>query len=193
MKKIAFMLGIMFTCTVSSNDIYIEQSGNTSDITLTQTGVDNIIGSANTSSFMGGNNNTITINQTGSRNILNSITNGDSVTLILDYIGDDNEETINCGTNMSQGCDSTTINHNITGDSNTFVTSIKGNTTSKMVVSGSSNTITHNSTSTGIVSADLKLTGNSNVIDLIQTGTLNKSITVDSTGSNNNIAINQHN
>lgn len=191
--KLAFTIGILFTCTSFSNDVYIEQSGSTSDITITQTGMDNIIGSAITPSFIGGDNNTINITQTGSRNILNTITNGDSVTMTLNYTGDDNVETINCGTTMSQGCDSTTITHNITGDTNTITTSIKGNTLSKMTVVGSSNIINHNSTSTGIVSADLTLTGSSNTIDLIQTGTLDKSIKLDSTGSNNNISINQHN
>lgn len=193
-KISTFIMGYMLISNSIANDVYIEQIGSSTDITITQTGLDNIIGAALTPSFFGGDNNIVNITQTGSRNSLNSITNGDSLTLTLEYTGDDNSETINCGTSMSKTCNDNLIQHTVTGDSNTITTSItKGTTTSKMTVSGNSNTITHNSTSEGVVSSDLTLAGNSNNISLTQQGTIDKSITINSTGSNNNLTVVQHN
>lgn len=184
----------MILCTnVSANEIYIEQVGSVSDITITQAGLDNKIGSTITPTFIGGDSGTVTITQTGARNILNSVTNGNNMNITLSYTGDDNEETITCGATTAVTCNNTTITRTILGDLNTIVTNIKATTTSIMTVTGNDNTITHNSTSSGVVSAELTLTGNQNTIDLIQQGTLDKSIKVDSQGSNNNISITQHN
>ena len=79
MKKIQalLMMFVMMVPTVSlSNDIYIEQIGSLSDITLTQQGVDNRIGTALNPSFFGGSSNVSTIEQIGSRNSLDLLMNG---------------------------------------------------------------------------------------------------------------------
>ena len=187
------MFVMLFATNTMANDIFIEQIGSLSDITLTQQGVDNRIGTALNPSFFGGSSNISTIEQIGSRNELDLLVNGDNTTVTLSTTGNDNSETINCGVKTAVTCNNTTINHSVSGDNNILNTTIGAGTNSKMVVSGDSNAITHTSTSAGIVSADLAVTGSSNTIDLTQSGTLDKAIKIESTGSNNNIVVNQSN
>lgn len=187
------MFVMLFATNTMANDIFIEQIGSLSDITLTQQGVDNRIGTALNPSFFGGSSNISTIEQIGSRNELDLLVNGDNTTVTLSTTGNDNSETINCGVKTAVTCNNTTINHSVSGDNNILNTTIGATTNSKMVVSGDSNAITHTSTSAGIVSADLAVTGSSNTIDLTQSGTLDKAIKIESTGSNNNIVVNQSN
>lgn len=196
MKKLQALL-VMFVMIFSTgtiaNDIYIEQVGSLSDITLTQQGVDNRIGTALNPSFFGGSSNVSTIEQIGSRNELDLLINGDNDVVTLSVTGNDNVQSINCGQKTAVTCNSTTINYSLTGDNNTTTTNIGAGTNSKMVVVGDSNTITHTSTSSGVVSADLTVTGNSNTIGLTQEGTLDKSIKIESTGNSNNITVHQSN
>lgn len=187
------MFVMLFATAVTANDIFIEQIGSLSDITLTQQGVDNRIGSALTPTFFGGSSNISTVEQIGSRNQLDLLLNGDNSIVTLSTTGNDNTETITCGVKTAVTCNNTTIDHTVSGDNNTLNTTIGATTSSKMVITGDSNAITHTSTSSGVVSADLNVTGNSNTVELTQTGTLDKSIAINSTGSNNNITVNQSN
>ena len=187
------MFVMLFATTTFANDIFIEQIGSLSDITLTQQGVDNRIGTALNPSFFGGSSDVSTIEQIGSRNELDLLVNGDNTIITLSATGNDNAETINCGVRTAVTCNNTTINHSVSGDNNIINTTIGAGTNSKMAVTGDSNVINHTSTSAGVVSADLTVTGNSNTIDLTQSGTLDKSIKIESTGSNNNITVNQSN
>ena len=196
MKKLQALL-IMFVMLTSisilANDVYIEQIGSLTDITITQQGVDNRIGSALSPSFFGGSSNISSIEQIGSRNQLDLLMNGDNEAVTLSITGNDNTQSIVCGQKTAVTCNNTTINYSITGDNNSTTTNIGAGTSSKMVVAGDSNSITHTSTSSGVVSADLTLTGNSNTIGLTQSGTIDKSITINSTGSNNNLTVRQSN
>ena len=172
------MFVVMFSTTIFANDIYMEQVGSTSDITITQEGVDNRIGTALNPSYFGGSSNISTIEQIGSRNELDLTVNGDNTNVTLSTTGNDNVQTITCGQKTAVTCNGTTINQTIAGDNNTTTTTIGAGTNSKMNISGSSNSVTHTSTSSGVVASDLTVTGSSNVVNLTQEGTLDKSIKI---------------
>ena len=80
----------------AGNSIYIDQIGDGSNITLTQTGNNNGIGTiANRSSF-NGTNNTVTVSQIGNQNNQLVKIIGDGVTLNSTITGNTNQVDIEC-------------------------------------------------------------------------------------------------
>ena len=90
LQALLVMFVMIFSTSTIANDIYIEQVGSLSDITLTQQGVDNRIGTALNPSFFGGSSNVSTIEQIGSRNELDLLINGDNDVVTLSVTGNDN-------------------------------------------------------------------------------------------------------
>jgi len=190
-----FMLAAMFCSTTMAvaNEVYIEQVGDSSTIAITQDGSSNRIGTALAPTFIGSGSNTVTIDQIGSGNELDMIVNGAATDVTLSVTGNNNVQTINCGSAASASCGGSTITQTIAGDNNTVTASLGANHTSTMTITGSSNTVSHNSTNTGVTSADITVSGDTNTIGVTQSGTTAKSVTVNSTGNNNNISITQSN
>lgn len=196
MKKLAIALIMAMVGSISfANDIYIEQSGDSSNITITQDGTGNRIGEALTPTFIGGGSNTVTIDQIGSSNELDMVLNGASAVAAISVTGSGNIQTINCGTRTSSGCSGSSITQTIVGDDNTITQNLGAgaNHTTDFLVTGSTNTITHTSTNTGITSANISVTGDNNSIGVEQSGTTAKSVTINSTGNLNTISITQSN
>jgi len=184
---------VMLSLGAYANEIYIEQVGSGSTINITQQGTDNRIGEAATPAYIGSGSNTVTIDQIGSTNVLDMVVNGAGTDVIVTTTGDNNAQTINCGTTQSASCSGSYIKQQVTGDSNTVTQDLGSgaNHTSEINVSGDSNTVTHTSTATGTTSANITVTGNTNTVGVTQSGMLNKSVTVTSTGNSNNINITQ--
>ena len=71
-KKLSVLLAatVMLSLGVSANEIYIEQVGDSSTISVTQDGTGNKVGDTGTGNeaFIGGGSNTVTIDQIGSNN-----------------------------------------------------------------------------------------------------------------------------
>jgi trimeric autotransporter adhesin len=178
-----------------SNEVYIEQVGDSSTITITQDGTGNKVGDSGTGNeaFIGGGSNTITIDQIGSNNTLAMVVNGASASVIVDVTGSGNESTINCGTTQSAGCSSSTIKQVISGDDN-IVTQNLGtgaNHYSEINITGSTNTVTHTSTNTGASTVNITATGDLNNIGVTQSGLTAKTVSVNSTGNSNTVSITQ--
>lgn len=194
-KVLTALLCVTASSFVYANDIYIEQVGDSSTISITQDGSGNTIGSSLSSAFIGGGSNTVTIDQIGSNNELSLVVNGASASVIVDTTGSGNIQTINCGTTTSAGCSGSTIKQVVAGDNNTITQNLGAgaNHYSEINVTGSTNNITHTSTNTGVTSAIITATGDTNTIGVTQSGTLPQSVTVNSTGNLNNITINQSN
>ena len=194
-RKLSAILAttVMLSLGTQANEVYVEQVGSGSTINITQDGTDNRIGDVGTPAYIGSGTNTVTIDQIGSTNVLDMVVNGAGTDVIVTTTGNNNTQTINCGTTQSAGCSGSYIKQDVTGDSNTVTQDLGSgaNHTSEITVTGDSNAVTHTSTATGITSANITVSGNTNTVAVTQSGTLNKSVTVNSTGNSNNINITQ--
>ena len=123
------------------------------------------------------------------------VVNGASTDMALSVTGNDNIQSINCGTIVSASCSGSTINQTIAGDNNQTTVNFGAgaNHTSLMSITGSDNIVTHSSTSSGTTSADITISGNTNTIGVTQSGTLTNTVILSSTGNNNSVSIVQSN
>jgi hypothetical protein len=176
-----------------ANEVYIEQVGDSSTITVTQDGTGNKVGDSGTGNeaFIGGGSNTVTIDQVGSNNILAMTVNGAAASVIVDVTGSGNESVINCGTTQSAGCSGSTIKQVIAGDDNVVTQNLGtgANHSSEINITGDTNTVTHTSTNSGASTVAITATGDSNTIGVTQSGLTAKTVSVNTTGNSNNISI----
>lgn len=193
--NVLFALIAVFSTVAIANEIYIEQVGDSSTITVTQEGTGNKIGDSLSPIYIGSGSNTVSIEQIGANNELAMVVNGASTNVTSSVTGSGNSQEIQCGTTTSSGCSGSTITQTITGDDN-IVKQLLGtgaNHTSNITVAGDTNTVTHTSTASGTTSADITVTGNLNTIGVTQSGMTTQSVSVNSTGNSSNITINQSN
>jgi hypothetical protein len=192
-KLLTILIAVGFATTVAANEVYIEQVGSSSTVTVTQDGSDNRIGTSLNPAYIGSDSNTVVIDQIGSNNTLDMVVNGAGTDVTVSTTGSNNIQEINCGTTSSAGCSGSIITQTINGDSNDVKQNLGGgaNHTSNITVTGDTNTVTHTSTATGTTSADITVSGNINTVSVTQSGMLNKSVSVTSTGDSNNISITQ--
>jgi hypothetical protein len=194
-RKLSAILvtAVMLSLGAQANEVYVEQVGSSSTINITQQGTDNRIGDATTPAYIGSGSNNVTIDQIGSTNVLDMVVNGAGTDVIVTTTGDNNAQTINCGTTTSDGCSGSYIKQQVTGDSNTVTQNLGSgaNHTSEITITGDTNTVTHTSTATGVTSANITVSGNTNTVAVTQSGMLNKSVTVTSTGNSNTVNITQ--
>jgi len=198
LKGTIFALSMMALSHVqASNEIYIEQVGDGTTVTLKQAGSNNTIGTALAPAFIGGGQNVVYIEQSGSNNQLAMLVNGAGTTVTSTITGDSNQQTITCGTSISASCSGSAITHTITGDNND-VKSLLGTNggahTSNITVLGDYNHVTHSSSGSGANSATINVTGSGsgavpNAITVSQSGMNTQSATVNASGNNINISI----
>ena len=193
MKKILTFVMLILSSLAFADEIYMEQSGSSSTITINQEGIGNTIGDALNPMFFGGGTNAVTIDQIGDNNILTGYVNGSGASTIVTTIGTGNIQDITCGSLVSAGCGSSVIKQVVTGDDNTVTQSLGtgANHNSEINIAGSDNSVTHTSTNTGASTVAVDVTGNLNTIGVTQSGLTAKTISVTSTGNSNNITINQ--
>lgn len=189
------LFSIITSIAHASNQVYIEQVGDSSTINITQEGTDNRIGTTLENSYIGGGSNTVIIDQIGSGNELDFTVNGVATDVTLSLNGNNNVQAIICGSLGTASCSGSSIVQNITGDSNTTTVNLGSgaNHSSTLNITGDTNIVTHTSTSTGITSADVTVVGNTNTIGVTQSGTLTNSVTISSTGNNNVVSVVQSN
>ena len=198
MKLLARMIAflsflIMGQCAYAQgNKIYVDQIGDGSNITLTQTGANNNIGSlANRSSF-NGNNNTVTVSQIGNQNnqLINVV--GDGVTLNSTITGNTNQVDIDCTT-----CTASSITSTVTGSSNLVTITNDGLNNTALTIESDNNTVTLTNNSSNVTGVNNVINisgGNGNQVALNQTGvagTLGHKVDLAVTGALNNVQIGQ--
>ena len=193
--KGALILASMLVGIAGANEIYMEQSGDSSTIAITQDGVSNQIGTQLSPALIGGGSNTVTIDQIGSGNELYFTVNGAATNMVVNIDGSNNVSTITCGSGASASCSSSTIWQNVTGDDNIVTQSLGtgSNHESKIAITGSTNTVSHTSTNSGAVSMQYTVTGDSNNISVTTTGTTAKTLNATTTGNSNTVTIIQTN
>jgi hypothetical protein len=195
LKAIVFIMAVLGLANVHSNEVYIDQVGDSSTVTIIQDGTGNKVGDSAVPVFIGGGSNVVNIQQIGIGNELAMVVNGAATEVVVDTTGSNNIQTISCGTTSSASCSSSTIKQVVVGDSNIITQSLGtgANHYSEINVTGSTNTITHTSTSTGASTVNVTAIGDTNTIGVTQSGTTAQTVTVNSTGTGNTISINQSN
>jgi hypothetical protein len=193
--KGALALVAVFTHMAWANEIYIEQSGDNSTITITQDGASNIIGDALSPALIGGGSNTVTIDQIGAGNELYFTVNGAATSMVVNVAGSNNISNITCGSGASASCSGSVIWQTITGDGNQVTQTLGAgaNHESKIGITGDTNTVTHTSTNSGAVSMQYTVTGDLNNISVTTSGTTAKTLNATTTGSSNTVTIVQTN
>ena len=117
---------ISFLAVASDNEIYVDQSGATSNIDIEQLGSGNLIGGLNSSAGsmtfldLDGQSMTLDINMIGSTNKFLGDILGDSLTGFFEFTGDSNDFTIQIDPTNTYGADDSNLNVQVTGSNNTF-------------------------------------------------------------------------
>jgi hypothetical protein len=194
-KILTGLLCVMAVTFVHANDVYVEQVGSSSTVTITQEGTGNQAGNSTDALYIGSGSNVVTIDQIGDSNILEMVVNGASADVTVNTTGSGNQQTINCGTTSSAGCSGSTISQTVDGDDNMITQNLGAgaNHTSNITVTGSDNAITHTSTATGTTTMNATITGSTNTVGVTQSGMTTQNVTINSTGNSNTITVNQSN
>lgn len=198
----------MMSSGVYANDVYMEQIGDNSSISITQTGAGNLVngnvgGTGNTddAALIRGDLNNVTISQIGAGNIasiiINNESNGTGSTVVVSADGSNNTQTIGCGTALSSSCNASVIRSEITGNNNNTVQTLSGGVVqSKIAINGNYNNVTHTASGVGQHSGEITVSGNgtsnvANAVTLTQSGALTKNAVITSNGSSNLISVTQ--
>jgi hypothetical protein len=195
LKVIVLIMAVLGLTSVYANVVYIDQVGDSSVVTIMQDGTGNIVGDSIDSAFIGGGSNVLDIQQIGSGNELSMVVNGAAASVIVETVGSNNTQDIQCGTVSSSECSGSTITQTVTGDNNTITQDLGSgaNHTSNITVTGDTNNITHTSTSSGTTTLNAVISGNLNTVGVTQSGMTTQNVTLNSTGNSNTITINQSN
>ena len=211
--KILTLLLIGFTSIsfAADNSIYIDQSGDSAIVNITQDGAGNVvrgiqgIGSSNTTpSTIYGDNNLVTINQVGSNNTLSlgvRTTTGSGMNVpTVNYSVTGNNATAvinsnNTGTGVSesnvisitQSGNTANANINMLGSSNTLTAVTSGGANNSLIatVNANNTTSTISQTGGGGNSTTLNLTGDKGTVDITTVGASNVTSITQSGGSSN--------
>ena len=209
-RKLLAILMVSGTITSGAlaNDVYMEQIGDNSSVSITQTGAGNLVngnvggtGSNDDAAIIRGDLNNVTISQIGASNtvsmIINNETNGTGSTVVVSADGSNNNQTIGCGTALSSTCNASIIRSEITGNNNNTVQTLSGGVTqSKIAINGNYNNVTHTASGVGLHSGEITVSGSgtssvANAVTLTQSGASAKNAVITSNGSNNNIIVTQ--
>ena len=225
MKKLISILFISGAVWAADNEIYVDQSGASSSIDLEQIGSGNLIGGLNAAAGnmtpldLDGTSMTLDINQIGSSNIFRGDITADSYTGYFNFSGSSNNFTMQTDPTNTYGADTSDVNVDVTGSSNTFTlnqaTAAMASTLDlDWTINGSNNSVTaaiDYDTATNYMDIDgddntvtldadgyaqgyfyLDQTGNSRTFNVTQQSTLdNDWLKILSTGSNGPICVNQ--
>lgn len=182
----------------TTNTIFIDQSGSTPTVNMTQDGNGNKAGSVLSPVYLRGADQILVTIQTGSSNAIDlsavNPTTGTGVgaTITIQQIGDSNIIDAACGfgtsstgASLSAGCTAADLNWKFTGDSNSLQFRGAGdNLKSAITVTGNSNVFVIDAVGNNH-SQTLKVAGSFNEFNLSQTssGAAGSSIWVDQTGA----------
>ena len=210
LKKLLIALAVSGLASAGAwaNDVYIEQIGDNSTVSITQTGAGNLVngnvggtGATDDAALIKGDLNNVTISQIGAGNtlamVINNETKGTGATVVVSADGSGNNQTIGCGTALSSSCNASIIRSEITGNNNNTVQMLSGGAVqSKISVNGNYNNVTHVASGVGFHSGEITVSGSgsssiANAVTLTQSGALAKNAVITSNGSNNNVSVTQ--
>jgi hypothetical protein len=203
MKKLLLLILLSGPLMAADNEIFLDQSSGASEsnIDLEQLGSGNIIGAAGStagdvSAFVfSGTAATLDINQIGDSNKWLGKIIGDSYTGFYEFDGNSNTFTTSVDPTNTYGADSSNVNVDVTGSSNTFTlnqatTALASTLDLDWIIDGSSNTITSTinvDSATNYVNID----GNDNALTYSGSGYAGGYFYLDHDGSNRTFNITQ--
>ena len=154
MKKLLLSLLIVASALAfgADNEIFVEQAGATANIDLEQLGSGNIIGGVDASAGsmtaldLDGASMTLDINQIGDSNKFLGDILADSLIGFFEFDGDSNTFNIQVDPTNTHGADSSNLNVDVTGTSNTFTLDLAtadmaSSTDLDWIIQGDSNTL----------------------------------------------------
>lgn len=179
-KLVSLFLFMFFSAFADDNEIYVDQVGATASIDLEQLGSGNIIGGLNsahgsmTNFDLDGATMTLDVNQIGNNNKMLGDINAATFTGIFDFDGDTNSYTIQVDPNNANSADSSNVNVDVDGSTNTFTLDLATNALASSadidtIVQGSSNTV-HIDLDVDSGTNYIDLDGDSNTVDVVQSG-----------------------
>jgi hypothetical protein len=217
---ILLMPSVLVAQQTTTNSIYIDQVGEGSNITITQKGQTNSIGTEANRVQIQGDTQTITVKQEGNINKIDGkIVQADSIDYDVTFTGDNNNLAVDHGDGASvagsklvvsvagdsnnltltQGSTSSSTNADqeisVTGDGNNYTSTINADDVkNRMTIAGDNNTKTVVQNGFAGKEVTSTVTGNGNTITVNQTSTLNvDKLNITHTGNNNTVAISQCN
>jgi hypothetical protein len=164
---------VMFQNAYAANSVYMDQVGDGSAISITQTGAGNAIGTSTSRSTFTGDNNTITIQQIGNNNVTNMTVNGNGATITSTTTGSSNIINLECGANGG-ACGPSTITKTVTGDGNQITQNTDSLTNTTLSITSDNNTVNFNSTASSVAGTTNVVDiagGSGNIVDVVQAGT----------------------
>jgi hypothetical protein len=171
MTLLSFLVMVQYAN--AANSIYMDQVGDGTNISITQTGAGNAIGTSTSRSTFTGDNNTVTIQQIGNNNVTNMTVNGDGATISSITTGSSNIMNLECGANGG-ACGPSTITKTVTGDGNQVTQSTDSLTNTTLSITSDNNTVNMNSTASSVAGTTNVIDiagGGGNVVDVTQAGT----------------------
>ena len=203
MKKLLLSLLIVASASAfgADNEIFVEQAGATANIDLEQLGSGNIIGGATASAGsmtaldLDGASMTLDINQIGDSNKFLGDILADSLIGFFEFDGDSNTFNIQVDPTNTHGADSSNLNVDVTGTSNTFTldlatADLASSTDLDWIIQGDSNTLNFDidyDAGTSFVDID----GDSNSVTFDGDGYAGGYFYLDQTGSSRTFNIDQ--
>ena len=203
MKKLLLSLLIVASALAfgADNEIFVEQAGATANIDLEQLGSGNIIGGATASAGsmtaldLDGASMTLDINQIGDSNKFLGDILADSLIGFFEFDGDSNTFNIQVDPTNTHGADSSNLNVDVTGTSNTFTLDLAtadmaSSTDLDWIIQGDSNTLNFDidyDSGTSFVDID----GDSNSVTFDGDGYAGGYFYLDQTGSSRTFNIDQ--
>ena len=203
MNKIILSLVAIISLGIyaADNEIYVEQSGATANLDLEQLGYANIIGGLNsvagtlTPLDLDGTGMTLDINQIGDTNKFLGDILADSLTGFFEFDGDSNSFTIQVDPTNTYGADSSNLNVDVTGSTNTFTldlatSAMASNTDLDWIINGSGNQLDFDIDYDGGTSY-VDVDGDSNTVSFDGQGYAGGYFYLDQTGSSRTFNIQQ--
>tara|TARA_R110000782_G_scaffold267170_1_gene362315 strand:+ start:636 stop:1361 length:726 start_codon:yes stop_codon:yes gene_type:complete len=198
------LLSLFTSVVISDNEIFIDQSGATANIDVEQLGGSNLIGGSTASAGsmtaldLDGTSMTLDINQIGSSNIFRGDIWADSYTGFFNFTGSSNNFTMQTDPSNTYGADSSNVNVQVTGASNTLTlnqatTALAATLDLDWIIQGSNNTITSSINIDGATNY-MDIDGSDNSVTYTGTGVTASSggyFHLDHTGSQRAFTINQ--
>ena len=203
MKKLLLSLLIVASALAfgADNEIFVEQAGATANIDLEQLGSGNIIGGADASAGsmtaldLDGASMTLDINQIGDSNKFLGDILADSLIGFFEFDGDSNTFNIQVDPTNTHGADSSNLNVDVTGTSNTFTLDLAtadmaSSTDLDWIIQGDGNTFDFDINYDGATNY-VDVDGDSNTVNFTGSGYAGGYFYLDQTGNSRTFNITQ--
>ena len=145
-KFLTTLFLVMGFSAAHANDIYIQQigTGNGLDLSITQDGVNNVMGTNGAKVILSGTNHTWTVSQVGGANVIAAEIRGNTYTGTWAITGNSNNILFKCASAASAKCETATGNITVNGNSSNIdiligETSDSATATLNLTIDGDSN------------------------------------------------------